>query len=352
MNKSRGRLDKSPLNVKRKGLAWTLCVVLLTCLSQAGCDGTESPPIDQTAAPSAINPKTDPPAAANAEIYTPKGPIEAKYIATGPWAISETRAAEPCDRKGNLCTIYHPTAMGSNPLKGMTSGFAHPVIAWANGTGVLTDAYSVMLRHWASWGFVVVASDDGSTGLGESTEDAVNYIVAQSQSQSSEFFHKIDGTQIGVSGHSQGGLTAIHLFARRPELFKTSVPWSATTFGAGLVFGAANVFDLNRVRSGSIFFWGSATDLLGNSALQLVDYQSTSDNVGKAIASLTNGGHDGLVRPPECNEPECIAARGYSTAWMMWRLQDAADVESAFVPGTGEFSRSHPLWSLQMSNGK
>jgi hypothetical protein len=292
------------------------------------------------------------PEAANAQVYTPKGPIEAKYIEAGPWAITTTRTTEPCDRKGNVCTIFHPADLGTNPITGITSGFKHPVIAWANGTGVPTADYALILRHWASWGFIVVASDDTTTGLGESTTDAATYMVALGINAASPFQGKVDGNHIGVSGHSQGGLTAIHLFAKRPDLFKASIPYNATTIGLGLVFGAANALDLTQVKSGSIFFMGGATDPLGNSVFQLTDYLATANAAGKALGSLASAGHDSLVKVPTCTSPDCVAARGYATAWMMWKLQNAADGPAAFAAGSGEFTRSHPQWLFAMSNGK
>ena len=155
------------------------------------------------------------PGVEDAAAYTPKGPIEAKYLADGPWRVAKTRSARPCDRKGNRCTVYHPAKLGSNPLRGMASGFAHPVIAWANGTGVPTETYSLILRHWASWGLVVVASDDGSTALGESTEDAANYLLTQSRTPSSPFYGSCytqfddfgSGNALKMSYSRDGGLT-------------------------------------------------------------------------------------------------------------------------------------------------
>ena len=42
--------------------------------------------------------------------YTPKGPIEQKYMADGPWAVTYTTTSVACDREGNLCDItVHPT---------------------------------------------------------------------------------------------------------------------------------------------------------------------------------------------------------------------------------------------------
>lgn len=37
-----------------------------------------------------------------AQTYTPKGPIEAKYQADGPWAVTRSATTVACDREGRL----------------------------------------------------------------------------------------------------------------------------------------------------------------------------------------------------------------------------------------------------------
>lgn len=297
------------------------------------------------------------PGAANAqinvpqELYTPKGPIEAKYVQPGPWAVSEMRTTGPCDSKGNACTIFYPTKLGSNPLKGMTSGFEHPVIAWANGSNGPTSQYVLLLRHWASWGFVSIATDDVATGLGATVTDATEYLIAQGDKPGSTFYRKLDRDKIGVSGHSQGAAAAMALLTRRPDLYKTAVPYNAPNVALGLVLGWNSAVQMALMTSGSILYMGSGLDPIADLSTQLAYYLTTAGVVDKAVGVLTLAGHEDLVHPTgPCDTANCLAGRGYPTAWMMWKLQGAADGPDAFRAGSGEFSRPHLLWGLALSN--
>jgi predicted dienelactone hydrolase len=95
----------------------------------------------------------------------PTGAIEKKYFAMGPWAVTVKPAGECCDSKGNPLDLYFPTNLGAN-------GFHHPIVTWANGTNTLPRGYDYFLRHLASWGFFVVATEDLDTGTGQTVLDA------------------------------------------------------------------------------------------------------------------------------------------------------------------------------------
>ena len=43
-------------------------------------------------------------------------------------------------------------------------GFKSPIVTWGNGTGGTPGNVSTLLRHFASYGFTVIASTLGNTG--------------------------------------------------------------------------------------------------------------------------------------------------------------------------------------------
>ena len=83
----------------------------------------------------------------------PAGPIELKYYATGPWAVTVSLGGACCDSAGNKFDLYYPTQLGAN-------GFKHPILTWGNGSFASSSLYTYYLRHMASWGFVVIATQD------------------------------------------------------------------------------------------------------------------------------------------------------------------------------------------------
>src|SRR6516164_9410942 len=126
----------------------------------------------------------------------PTGTIEKKYNATGPWAVTVATGAGCCDSKGDHYDLYYPTNLGAN-------GFRHPIITWGNGTKAVSSHYSYFLKHLASWGFVIVATQDENTNPGQTIVDAANFLVNANSDPQSIFVNKLKVDQIGAIGHSQ-----------------------------------------------------------------------------------------------------------------------------------------------------
>jgi hypothetical protein len=84
----------------------------------------------------------------------------------------------------------------------------HPVVAWGNGTGVTgSSVYAFFNNNAASWGIVVIASDNSNVGSGSYHKAAIDYMAKQNADPSSMFYQKLS-TRVGTSGHSQGGIGA------------------------------------------------------------------------------------------------------------------------------------------------
>lgn len=304
----------------------------------------------------------------NVEIpYTPKGPIERKYMAPGPWAVTQATTVEACNRNLTACDLYYPSELGSNPLLGMASSFRHPVISWANGSGQLSAQYAYFLRHLASWGFVVVAAREMHTLDGATTTDAANYIIGQGRTPGSVFDGKVDGDRVGAAGHSQGGGSVIALFTDQSEPFTAYLPIHPAphffSFGVNGIISPCILFetcdarpfagDFGNVRGGSILYLNSIGD--GGYEDTQMYYDETPDAATKAYGVVVHTRHDDIMGTPACRDyfnctTGVYAYLGYPTAWFMWKLQDAADGPQAFQAQTGEFNQPSPEWERNMSN--
>jgi hypothetical protein len=118
----------------------------------------------------------------------------ASMVASSAWAQGAT-------------TLSRYTSGGGRAVQQMSvSGFtlfipnprptSAPTLTWGNGTSGSPSNYSGFLRQWASWGFLVVASNSGSTGTGSQMVQGISVI------QNGGFGA---GTYVCTSGHSQGG---------------------------------------------------------------------------------------------------------------------------------------------------
>jgi len=74
----------------------------------------------------------------------------------------------------------------------------------------LPKKYKALFKHLASWGFVVIGNDDGSTGFGKSADETIDLIMAENSNSDSIFYEKLDLDNIGITGHSQGRSWSIY----------------------------------------------------------------------------------------------------------------------------------------------
>jgi hypothetical protein len=127
------------------------------------------------------------------------------YSKTGPYAVS-TLSVDLADAglsgaaSPTTFTIYYPTTMEASCL--------HPIAAWGNGTGVTgQQTYSFFNSNVASWGIVVIASDNSEVSASPYLASGIEYLIAQNGNPGSVFYNHLS-TKAGVGGHSQGGIAA------------------------------------------------------------------------------------------------------------------------------------------------
>lgn len=138
----------------------------------------------------------------------------------GPFEVTVEKDVGPA--AGTLPDLRHDTIPHFNVYrpKDLGQGYCHPIITWGNGTNdqpepnpptcVTSDycgSYKLLVNQLASHGFVVVASLSSQTAKGDPLPQiaGVNWMLEENQKPSSAYYHKLDTSKIGASGHSQGG---------------------------------------------------------------------------------------------------------------------------------------------------
>jgi hypothetical protein len=83
--------------------------------------------------------------------------------------------------------------------------------------------YKTIITQLASHGFVVVASLSSQTLQGDPLPQiaGVNWMIKENADPASKFYHKLDVTKIGATGHSQGG-AATSASATDPRIVASS----------------------------------------------------------------------------------------------------------------------------------
>jgi hypothetical protein len=287
----------------------------------------------------------------------PTRPIELKYYADGPWAVTVLTGWKCCDSLGNKFDLYYPTNLTPPP-----GGF--PILTWGNGTNSTSSNYLYFLKHMASWGFVVIATQDLNTGPGQTILDAANLMIGQNTVSGGAFQNKLNTAEVGAFGHSQGATGAINALKKSGGAIKTVVPIELPA----QIFCSSpqNCADTSTLTQGSIFLIDGSLDIPISPPTQLPSvagsqsiaayYQATPPGIGKVKGTLIGPSHADVEGSPTCASVALGCVRGvygylgYPPAWMRFQLQNDSYAHGAFVNGTGEIFSEAPNWQYVASN--
>jgi alpha-beta hydrolase superfamily lysophospholipase len=197
---------------------------------------------------------------------------------------------------GNSCTLYSPASMTED----------HPVVIWGNGTGAKPSSYTSLLRHWASWGFVVVAANTTGAGSGKEMLGCLDIVYSSLGNHLSD--------RVATSGHSQGGGGSI--MAGKDSRVGTTVPVQPNALAAGVEFSA------HSQQNGPMLLLSGSNDLVVPPVLH---QQPIFDNANVPVFWATKQGVGHF-------EPAFDGGifRGITTAWFLYKLKGDANATTLF----------------------
>jgi len=110
------------------------------------------------------------------------GEIEAYYLKDGPYetACREYKAEDPLKKIG----IRYPKEME-------TSEKRYPVIVYGNGSGVKGSTVKYLLDHYASWGFIVIDSENTGTWSSASADQTLTFLLKENENMDANLRKKI-----------------------------------------------------------------------------------------------------------------------------------------------------------------
>ena len=251
------------------------------------------------------------------------GDIESKYLAMGKYKVKNTKSKSSELTKYNY--VYYPEELENSQKK-------YPVVVVLNGTGILPKKYKALFKHLASWGFIVVGTDDGSTGFGKSADETIDYIKKANDDKDSILYKKIDLNNIGITGHSQGGagvFTSISIMEHKDD-YKTAVALSPTHEETALAFGWN--YDLTKVNIPTLIIAGTQGDFETQAVIPLEKMIAMYNKIPspKVMMRRTGAEHGQML----------YSADGYVTAWFMWQLQNDEEAGKAFSGDNPEMLRN------------
>lgn len=250
------------------------------------------------------------------------GHIEAKYMATGSHEVSTYE--EPVLQGFSKYTIDYPTELETTDEK-------YPVIVVCNGSGTPISKYLSVPEHFASWGFIVIGTEEEYDWSGFSAEMCIRHLQKLNDNESigenkNIFYQKVDFDNVGIVGHSQGGVGVLNAITaqKHADIYKTAVSLSPTN--KELAHNLEWDYDAALVDTPILLIAGAGGE---------DDWVITGEQL-QSIYSDIDRNKVMLRRKDTPHNETLYAANGYVTAWFMWHLQDDDEAAKAFAGDNAE----------------
>ena len=146
----------------------------------------------------------------------------AAYLAAGPHQTEQLTVPAPREEWGSF-TAWYPADLPQSDAQ-------YPAVVMVNGTGVYASKYPAVFEHLASWGFIVVGNEDPSTCTGASADALLAWLLNENATPASLLYGRVDTANIGLCGHSQGGVGVFNAVNEQPRggLYRCAVSLSPT----------------------------------------------------------------------------------------------------------------------------
>ena len=249
--------------------------------------------------------------------------------------------------------VYRRCSLLRHPKELESGTKTYPLVLMVNGTGAKASASSAGFRHLASWGFIVVGNEDENTRTGASAATTLDYMLALNEDSQSVFYGHIDTENIGIAGHSQGGVGAINAVTQHENgnkykaICAQSTTSSAVAYALNLLdgeLGGGWNCDTATLSIPAFMVAGTGNADAGNveeNRLELAEgetqgicplwwlracYDAMPDSVPTVIGRLVGKDHGDIPH----------SADGYMTAWFMYWLQGDEEAGKAFFGENAE----------------
>ena len=245
------------------------------------------------------------------------GEIEAKYMANGPYEVSVKEEGTLLDF--GKFWIYYPSQLTDTNKK-------YPVIVICNGSGTPLSKYPTVAEHYASWGFIVIGTEEMNSWNAFGAEMSIRYLERMNENQKIEdtesiFYQRIDFDNVGIIGHSQGGVGVINAITdtKHKDIYKCAVSLSPT----------------NKTLAHNLF-WDYDASLIDIPILMIAGEGGGDDWVvtGEQFVEIYNDIPDNKIAVRRKSTPHnevLYKPDGYITAWLMYYLQNDEEAAKAFM---------------------
>lgn len=268
------------------------------------------------------------------------GKIEAKYIANGGYKVNYFENAAMSSFK--KYEIFYPADITEADCQ-------YPVVIFVNGTGVKGSKYQAMQKHLASWGFITVSTEEEYAWNGFSAEMSLRFLQKLNSEKveingyHNEFYGKIDFNNVGITGHSQGGVGVFNAVTEQKNggAYKAIASLSPTNHA--LANALDWVYDESKITVPTLLMssTGEGDENFVVNLNGLTDiYQSIPSEVFKVMARRNQADHGDML----------YFADGYVTAWFMYWLKGDQSAGEAFFGADAELLKNEWYQDQKINN--
>lgn len=305
--RARGEADVLGERSYRSGLA--ISVLLLSSALLPACRGSgaaPSPTVSQSISTSTAAPTPDPGAPGPYPVGVTEITFQRPSTTTGEPRILKTVIWYPADAAAanESPDATYKGVMDAEPSR---EGAPFPIILFSHGSGGTPLQSTFYTSHLASQGFVVVAPPHPGDTINDcfpcidmkaladsllNRPDDMTFVLDSmlklNDDPSSPFQGALDGTRVGMSGHSFGGLTTLQLAGR-----------DTTPFAAALAMAppAAAVVGNRNPSNIPIMIMGGGEDTTCPLAQQEAYYNALNDSEPRFLVVFPRGGHTAYTDP-------------------------------------------------------
>lgn len=255
--------------------------------------------------------------------------LETTYLKDGPCATSYYE--EPALQVFEKYEISYPSELETENRK-------YPVIVVCNGTGWKGSLSKAQHQFYASYGFIVIATEETYSWNAFGAEMCIRHLERLNNHQmlndkENVFYQKIDFDHVGIVGHSQGGVGVINAITNteHKSIYKAAVALSPTN--QELAEALEWPYHADRI---------TAPILLVSGAGGGDDLVVTGEGL-KAIYDQISGDKVMMRRKNTEHGRTLTAEDGYVMAWFMWLLQGDGRAAEAFAGEDAEI-QVNPLY--------
>lgn len=261
--------------------------------------------------------------------FSSSAPLEQRYAKRGSEGVAYTEFVSDNPGVGTV-GVWYPQALAGNKKR-------YPAVFVVNASNTKASIYKPFFERLASWGFIVVGTEDAQAGSGQTSSNVLDFILKGKGGGVLQ--DRVDTNNIGIVGYSQGGAGALRAVTefRNSRAFKTiftgSAAYSSLSKNMGWGYDAAKVKIPYFMAAGT----GSSEDRgvkdiakefggVAPLASLIENYNKIPDNTFKVRARIAGAEHWQIQ----------LLTDGYMTAWLRYQLQADPDAATVFVGANAE----------------